>query len=281
MPIVKLNSDSITNNLHCPEGKRRIEYVSDERSGLYIEVRPTSPGQGTFYLRYKDTNGKTRHQKLGRTTDINLAEARKKAKALKAEIALGADPRAEDKARKAVPTLTEFVEKHYIPYVKPRKRTWWKDRDLFRLRLKAAFGNKRINQITRQQIQAFHTGIKSEGKSASTANHFVKLIRHALNLAVDWGMLEKSPAARISLFQEDNQVEHYMDREQLDRLLTVLRTDENRPACLIAMFLLSTGARLNEALTAQWVGRLRSAPGGCGEVRARMPLPWERRRFDG
>jgi len=32
----------------------------------------------------------------------------------------------------------------------------------------------------------------------------------------------------------------------------VLRTDENRPVCLIAMFLLSTGARLNEALQATW-----------------------------
>jgi integrase len=35
-------------------------------------------------------------------------------------------------------------------------------------------------------------------------------------------------------------------------LLTVLRTDENRSVCLIAMFLLSTGARLNEALQATW-----------------------------
>ena len=34
--------------------------------------------------------------------------------------------------------------------------------------------------------------------------------------------------------------------------MNVLRTDENRPVCLIAMFLLSTGARLNEALSATW-----------------------------
>ena len=43
-----------------------------------------------------------------------------------------------------------------------------------------------------------------------------------------------------------------MNPDELDRLLTVLRTDSNRPVCLIALFLLSTGARLNEALTAQW-----------------------------
>jgi integrase len=38
----------------------------------------------------------------------------------------------------------------------------------------------------------------------------------------------------------------------VQRLVTVLRSDENRPVCLIALFLLSTGSRLNEALSATW-----------------------------
>ena len=65
-------------------------------------------------------------------------------------------------------------------------------------------------------------------------------------------MLDKNPAARIPLFNRDNKVENYLDEAQLERLMHVLRTDENRPVCLIAMFLLSTGARLNEALSATW-----------------------------
>ncbi|MPM52313.1 Tyrosine recombinase XerD [bioreactor metagenome] len=50
----------------------------------------------------------------------------------------------------------------------------------------------------------------------------------------------------------DNQVENYLNEQQLDRLLDVLKTDRNRTVCHILMFLLSTGARLNEALTATW-----------------------------
>ncbi|MEI2659438.1 MAG: hypothetical protein V9G11_05275 [Bifidobacterium adolescentis] len=46
----------------------------------------------------------------------------------------------------------------------------------------------------------------------------------------------------------DNQVENYLDPEQLDRLVEVLRTDENRMVCLILMFLISTGARLERSL---------------------------------
>ena len=33
---------------------------------------------------------------------------------------------------------------------------------------------------------------------------------------------------------------------------TVLRTDDNRAICMVALFLLSTGCRLNEALQATW-----------------------------
>ncbi|MBT9461721.1 MAG: site-specific integrase, partial [Rugosibacter sp.] len=87
----------------------------------------------------------------------------------------------------------------------------------------------------------------------ATCDHHVKLLKHSFNLAMDWGLLtEKNPAARIPLFNQDNKVEHYLDDDQLEALLNVLRTDENRAVCQITMFLLSTGARLNEALQAKW-----------------------------
>lgn len=252
MPITKLTQQFINTNLQCPGNKSRIEYCDSEFPGLYVEVRATSQGQGTFYLRYKDSSGKTCHQKIARTTDVNLLEARKRARTLKAEIELGADPRAEEKARKAVLTFDEFFEQHYLPYVKPRKRSWDRDEELYRLRIKKAFGQKRLNQITRHQVQTFHTALKEEGLAAATCNHHIKLLRHAFNLAIDWEMLETNPVSRVPLFHEDNKIEHYLDDAELGRLLLILRTDENRSVCRVALFLLSTGCRLNEALSAKW-----------------------------
>ncbi|MGJ0484795.1 MAG: tyrosine-type recombinase/integrase [Methylomicrobium sp.] len=252
MAKFKLTQNFVNNDLQCPEGKARIEYVDADLPGLYIEVRATSPGQGTYYLRYKDATGKTCHQKLGRTTDLSLADAREMAKTQKADIALGADPRGEEKARKVVLTYAEFFEQHYLPYVKPRKRSWAKDEEMFRLRLQAQLGHLRLSQISRQQVQAFHTALKEEGLSASTCNHYIKLIKHSLNLAIDWALLDTNPAVRVPLFHEDNKRENYLNEAELERLLTVLRTDENRTICQIVIFLLSTGARLNEALSARW-----------------------------
>lgn len=251
--LVSLNSEFIANELVCPPDKHRIEFVDKHGvRGMYVEVRATRNGEGMYYLRYKDVHGKTCHQRIGSTRDISLADARKRAKQLKAEILLGADPRAAARAKKAVLTYAAFFEGHYLPFKKPRKRSWDRDEELYRLRIKSAFGDKRLDQITRQQIQSFHTALAGEGLAAATANHHIKLLKHSLNLAVDWGMLESNPAKRISMLHEDNQIENYMDDVQLDRLLTVLRTDENVTVCHIVLFLLSTGCRLNEALSAKW-----------------------------
>ena len=252
MPIIKLTQPFINNELHCTEGKARIEYCDLELPGLYVEVRKSSPGQGTYYLRYKDSKGKTSHQKIEKTCNITLVEARKAAKTLKSEINLGADPRGEEKAKRAVLNYSDFFEQHYMPYVKVRKRSWKTDLGFHRLRLKAEFGDLRLNQITRQHIQTFHTRMSDEGLAAATSNHYLKLLKHSLNLAIDWDMLETNPASRIPLFHEDNQVENLLSDEQLERLMMVLKTDENRNVCLIAIFLLSTGVRLNEALQAKW-----------------------------
>jgi integrase len=87
----------------------------------------------------------------------------------------------------------------------------------------------------------------------ATCDHHIKLIRQSLNLAIDWNMLDKNPAAKVPLFNVDNKVEHYLNEAELARLLAVLHSpDSPRSVCQIALFLLSTGARLNEALSAKW-----------------------------
>jgi len=206
----------------------------------------------TYYLRYKDHTGKTCHHKLGRTTEISLADARKRAKQWKAEISANArDPRAEAKAQKAVPTMSELWVQ-YEAFAKPRKRSFKRDEVIWRRQIEPNFGNVRINMLTRQQIQSLMTKLKATGLAAASVDHVAKLIRRMLNLAVTWEMLSRNPASRIELFNEDNQVEHYLDDDQLERLVSVLKTYPAKEVALICMFLLATGCRVNEALTAKW-----------------------------
>jgi len=248
MPVIHLTQNMISEL--TSQGKRRIEYCDKFLSGLFLEVRET--GNSSWYFRYKDVNTHTQTKKLGRSTDISLAEARSQAKALRAEVALGGNPRADEKAAKAVITLDDFFNDHYLAYAKSHKRSWGRDEELYRLRIKAVFGHKRLNQITRLQVQNFHASVLNEGLAAASANHHIKLIRRMFNLAISWDMLEKNPASRIQMFEEDNQEERYMNDAQLGNLMEVLKTDSARSVCLITTFLLATGCRLNEALSATW-----------------------------
>jgi integrase len=118
--------------------------------------------------------------------------------------------------------------------------------------LKAAFGHRRLNQITRREVQLFHSALHDEGLAPATCNHYLKLLKRALNLAIQWEIIEKNPVVGIQYYKEENLIENYLDAEQLRRLLSVLNTDSNRTVCHIILFLLSTGARLNEALQATW-----------------------------
>ena len=226
---------------------------------MYIEVRATKPGSGTYYLRYKNTLKKTCHARIGCTSEMNLDDARKQAKAMRAKVTLGIDPRGDNPVKPSAspapqaPTLASFFDQSYWPHIAARNRDAKKTRQVFDLRIRPRFGHLPIYELTREAIQVFHTSLhKDEGLAPATANHHLRLLKTMYRRAVDWEITDRNPTTRIPLFREDNKVEHLLNDEELARLLQVLRTHPARNACDVALLLLSTGARLSEALHAEW-----------------------------
>ncbi len=250
MPVVKLDANFIASQLVCPAGKSKTEFCCKEVRGFFISVTTASPGVGTYNFRTKNSAGTTYTIKIGRSTDISLSDARKRARTLRSELELGRDIYAEKRASKEMPTLTDFFNNTYLPYAKVHKRSWIRDVQLF-ARLGKAFGNLRLNQIQKQKVAVFHAGLMEGGLSAASADHHPKLLRRMFSMAIEYELLEKNPLANFTLFNHDNKVEHYLSDAQLIQLMDVLRTDANRTVCNIAILLLGTGCRLNEILTAK------------------------------
>jgi len=251
MPVMQLTPSFIKNIAVLP-GKARSEFCDKNQPGLFVEARATSPGKGTYYLRYKDAGGTTRHMRLGNTDSISLAEARAEAKRKKAEIQLGADPNADARKQKEVPTLRMFVEEQYIPWISSRNRSWKDDVNRLRQRILPVFGDQPMNTLTRKQLLDFHRSLKEAGLAGATCDHHLKLIRRIYNLAIEWDVVKDNPASKAQLFNEPNQVENILNEKELARLLDVLATHERRIVCRVALYLLSTGARLSEGLHARW-----------------------------
>jgi integrase len=249
--IVNLNT-VVPDKLVCADGLRRQELVDVGGTGLYLEVRSKSPGQGTYYLRYKDANGKTCHQKLGRTVDIDLDEARKRAKTLRAEITLNVYPKDAAITKKSIPTLTSYMEDPYIPYQKERIRGWARQRDLFQNHIQPTMGDLPLDKISLYSVQQLLTSLRKKNYAASTCNHPIRVLRHAVGLACRWEIIETNQLSGLSLLREENHVNNIMTDDELKRLVNVLKSDKNKMVSSVCLFLLSTGARLNEALSARW-----------------------------
>lgn len=247
--IITLTQAFLNNGLSVPPGKARQEFCDATVPGLLVEVRNTQHSIPTWYLRFK-RDGKTAYDRLGTIKELSLTQARKLAAQKKVEHA--------QSAKKPAPTtngdmtLDTFMTDHYFPYAKIHKRSWVRDDQLYRIRIKEKFGDSKLSAITRYQVLQFQNSLSLLNLSPASQDHHIKLLRRVFNLAVQWEFLEKNVLAGIKLLLVDNELHDVADDEQLQRLVEVLRTDENRPVCNILMFLLSTGARLNEALQATW-----------------------------
>ncbi len=254
MAKVKLTQPYIDNPPRPAPGKSREEHCDTSLPGMYFETRATCTEWGTFFLRYKDDNGKTCHQKLGRSCDISLKQARFEAKRLRAEIQLGANPRAEARAKKAVLTWNEFFNTRYLIYVRQHKRSWHNDEEMHRLRIGPKFGNLRLNRFTRHAVQQFHNELRDSGLAPSTCDHHLKLIRQALNLAVEWDLIKTNPVAKVKLFHVDNREERLMSPDDLKALMSTLdqASEKRKTVVAVVKFLLLTGCRVSEALNARW-----------------------------
>lgn len=278
MAVMKLTQEGIS-KLRCPDDKRSVQICDAQHRGLLLELRRTDPDHPTWYVRYKDPSKRTKYVRLGHFPSMSLADARASAKDVQASIRLGADPRAEEDAKKAVPFFSDYMVQTYLPYVRTHLRTAGKLEEYYRLRLKNTFGHKRLNQIRHRDIQLFHSKLREEGLAPASCNLYLRTLKTAMSKAILWQIMDPpNPAVGIRQYRE-RQVENYMDEAQLSRLLAVLQSDKNRMVCNIILFLLSTGARLNEALQARWehidiehrVWRVPATNSKSGKVRA-VPL---------
>ena len=249
MSIIALCSKTLK-TLSCPPGKAK-ENVWDARcKGLMLEVRQS--GGRTWYVRYVDLRGKQRQLRIGGADVVSLDQARKRTDELRSQVALGRDPAEEKALLRQVPTLAEFVEERYLPYVKGYKRSWKLDESLLRNHLLPKFGTRYLDQIKKDQIVAMHLAHRAKGRAPASANRLLILMRYIYNLALRWetpGVLG-NPTKDVPLLEENNKRERYLTQEEAQRLYDVVQHSESKMLRFIIPMLILTGARKREVLDA-------------------------------
>jgi integrase len=161
-----------------------------------------------------------------------------------------------------IPKLAEFLERSFIPYVEAHHSAKPKTADYYgygvALLLEAGMGNLPLNQISSQHAVGYIA--KHAKRSPSTVNCGLRTLRRALNLAEEWGTVERAPKLRLA------KGERQRDRVVAQREFLVYRDLCRQPWRDVATVLYGTGMRPGEAYKLRWEHVLLNGTGGLIQI---------------
>ena len=228
---------------------REAEYSDTECVGLKCLVN--RQGRKFFYFRYS-LNKRRRAIKVGEFPSMSLAEARQQANALRSLVDRGIDPQAAKQKARAVPTLKQFSIDLYLPHVEDTKRSAKDDRSRLVHHLLPRFGKLSMSDITPQMIQRFLSETVKRGLAPATANRLRSLLHHIFSLAVQWDAAPRNPVHGVPKFQENNQRQRFLNKDEIRALEQALAEEPNVQAADFIRLLLMTGARVGELLNSKY-----------------------------
>jgi len=142
--------------------------------------------------------------------------------------------------------FNEFAET-YLERVIPLMKSIRTERDRVK-RWMRQFTTRPLGQITRAEVETWRREKMSRCKPA-TINRDLSRLRHMLNIAVEWELLEKSPMQGIKFLRENNARTRYLSVDECHRLIDSCMAPHIRAIVTVA---LHTGMRLGEILNLRW-----------------------------
>lgn len=164
--------------------------------GLLLRVQPS--GVKTYYCEYE----RGRRIRLGRADAISTDDARREARKIFGQASSGVDPAAERRKLRAS-TYREFLDNHYVPWALSNNSCG----DQRMRHMKSCFRHLldcRLNEISLIQIEQWRTKRLEAGRRPSTVNRDLSELKASLNRAVDWGIIDANPIARVKPLKVDS-----------------------------------------------------------------------------
>jgi len=251
MPQCKFSKKFVA-TVQPPTDRSKIAYSDTGQPGLVLEVRKA--GGKTYYFRYSTGQNRRTHVNLGDANAVDLQAARDAARERTNQLARGEDPRESRKQQEAAPTLQKFAQEQYLPYVRSYKFSYKTDEQLLRQHILPALGRERMDRIKTYAMTQLVHGKLDEGYAPASVNRITNIMRYMYNLAIRWEVpgVTANPVRNVDKFHEANKLERYLTVEEVHRLMDSLATSPNPDLQDIVLFLLLTGARRGEALSAEW-----------------------------
>jgi integrase len=116
-------------------------------------------------------------------------------------------------------------------------------RDIARLHLLLALGNKKLKDLTRQQVQRLYSQKRDAGLSAARVRRIHGVLSSALNHALRWRLIDQNVCKEVSPPRVPAPEIRPFNAEEAKRFLTAARGDRYHALYVLG---LTTGARIGE-----------------------------------
>lgn len=215
--------------------------------GLHLRVTATGK---SFMLYYRTKAGVQRRPKLGQYGSITLAQARKVAQEMLAEVAAGRDPAGEVQAQRAEPTVADLwveFDKRHASKIKSGAnyaRAW-------RLHVEPRLGRIKVKDVSYSQIADLHAAMWETPTEANRVLSFLSAMFNFGCRPLEW--IDRSPTRGVKRYKETKR-KRYMQGEEAARIAEILDANAAaNPASVAFLYLLIlTGARKGEIADARW-----------------------------
>lgn len=198
--------------------EKPFEIADTDLTGFILRVQPS--GVMTYYATYRLDGEKNRH-KIGRTDHVTPAQARDKAKIILGNVANGIDPAAAKKASKSKDFAT-YLDTTYGPWVEAHR----KNGKATLARLKSCFScfdKRKLADITTWNVEKWRSARLKAGIKPSTVNRDLAALKSALNKAVEWGVIQENPIAKVRRLKVDSSpMVRFLSEDEEGRLRSAL-----------------------------------------------------------
>lgn len=197
MPVLKRNHRQVLAAKVI--GGKQTRYRIEGVRGLWLYV--SVAGVRTWYVRYQGGSRRGRRCrwfKIGNAGAVSLDKAAKRAQEILTDVQVhDRDPQVA-RAEKRAHTLTfsDLFDQWHERHAKPNLARADLDHSIYKFHLEDGFARKAVAEIRRTDIGKLRDDLaKSSGPIGS--NNVIILINRVLNWAVDEGMIEFNPGARL------------------------------------------------------------------------------------
>lgn len=242
--------------------------------GLCLRVLPSGVRTWTFRYRPKDS-ASFKRLGLGRYPEVSLAVARARAEEKRVEVAGGADPQGERKARREADqravTFNALADFFLERYARQHKASWRNDQLYLAAHVRPAWGGRKAEKITWADAAALLDGIART--APTSANRTQSILSKLFNWAIESGYLQANPVARMKKRAKENAKDRVLTPGEIRVLWRAIGEGSVSDSVAAALrFVLLTGLRPGEAAGAAIAELADMENSG----RARLEIPADR-----